>query len=349
MDQTALLKLAELLPKVRTKLQLSVALALAAIIGLGYFSGRFPAGGVQFWIVAGAIVVSFVVFPESFRIIPQIPIERRPSFILALFFGFLVWLLALILVLSYVTPKPQPDTRDPRIAELETTIVSSLDLYPGAALDRANELVAVAPDRANAYLLRGFAHWGLGDCNASLQDYEQGLKFAAPEEVKFSLSSNEASSLICLGYYDEAQKILVKLLEERPTYQPNQIRMGLVYTFAKDPKVVEKGREQFARVAANGETDVSKAFSYIAMGLSYITPDGKTDDENLAIKNFWAAVCADPQVVSFFQTTDSRFVYRRYNFTLFLPKIANLKTASTSYRSFLKEIGEGHRRCGTTI
>lgn len=100
-------RLVSILPSLKTKIQLT---GLVVIVGAVVAVKTIAPDLIAAQISAGSIGILFVIFGQAFQFLHLIPKGQRTIYILALFFGFLFFVMSLIVVTTYLltTREPKP-------------------------------------------------------------------------------------------------------------------------------------------------------------------------------------------------------------------------------------------------
>ncbi len=165
------------LPQQKARIQLAgLALVVAAFVTVRSVAPKH----IEAQISAGAIGVTFIIFGQAFQFLHLIPSRERPRFLLAMFFGFLVFILALVTLIVILTKSgadrsaapvsadslgtslPQEGTATPTYEEyVETFFDHSKKGLPMGVLFALNELETRQLKKLFADTTwNGGSHWG---------------------------------------------------------------------------------------------------------------------------------------------------------------------------------------------
>jgi hypothetical protein len=150
-DTSFLSRLAGLLPRIKTRLQLS---GLAIAVGAWVAVRTISPNALKAQISAGAIGIAFVVFGQVFSALGTFEAAQRAKLIIALFVIFCIFVLSLIVVTSLFVLNAERSTAEQEVSDLQDQIIAVVGAWEGSDHNPGDrdKVVRGAPKLTNAML-----------------------------------------------------------------------------------------------------------------------------------------------------------------------------------------------------
>jgi tetratricopeptide (TPR) repeat protein len=158
---------------------------------------------------------------------------------------------------------PNPVVPDPKVSlERGRTLLKNGDLQGADAAVAA--YIVIHPDSADAHFLRGYIFFKLNQAAASLAEYTEGAKYAAPEPSDLKVV---ALDYVLLGSYSDADRWLTRSLEGNARDPESWYYLGRAkYSENRFAEAIHAFEECLKLEPANVKAEANRGLALAALG-----------------------------------------------------------------------------------